>query len=205
MATLEKIIDTQTQIDADGNETSTIIEKSVTREKFTEPDYIKIYTNMWCEFNEIPLAYRQLFLSLAVRMTYCNTKDLKNSQIVSTSVPYRDAIMSECGWTSRESYQKGLKVLCDCKAIKRITRGVYQINPSYAGRGKWLYDSRQHQGGIKDLRTEFQFADKKVNTQIIWADDGTDNEFNNSYRNGLEVKEKEHTVLYEVNKKVVNE
>lgn len=208
MATLEKIVETNTSIDANGNEETCIVEKSITRTKFTEPDYIKIYTNMWCEFNEIPLAYRQLFLSLALRMTYCSTKDLENSQIVSTGVPYRDAIMRECGWTSRESYQKGLKELCNCGAIRRVTRGVYQINPSYAGKGKWLYDSKQLQGGVKDLVAEFKFKDKKVNTQIIWANDTNyDDEFNRSYRKGLGVARKQDAIMYtrDVEDKAVNE
>lgn len=172
MATYEKMVDKCTVIEEDGTSRTTVTEKSITRDKFREPDYIKIYTNMWCEFNQIPMVYRQLFLELALRMTYCNSTKLAKSQLVSTGSPYKEDIMEACGWKSKGMYQKGLKALCECGAIKRINRGIYQINPSYAGKGKWLYDSKADQGGVKDLIATFNFKDKTVDTHIVWADDG---------------------------------
>lgn len=197
MSTHEKIKETTTFIDENGNSNSTILEKSVTREKFIEPDYIKIYTNMWCEFNQIPMAYRQLFLELALRMTYCNSTKLSNSQLVSTGSPYKEDIMQACGWSSKAMYQKGLKALCECNAIKRINRGVYQVNPSYAGKGKWLYDSKAQQGGLKDLIATFNFKKGTCDTRIIWADNGEQSELDDEYRNGLGVKESDEAVLKE--------
>lgn len=193
--TYEKITETNTTIDENGNSISTKSEKSITKEKFTEPDYIKIYTNMWCEFNKIPITYRQLFLALAVRMTYCNSTKLGASQLVTTGTPYREDIMESCGWTSKAMFQRGLKELCGCGAIKRVARGVYQVNPSYAGKGKWLYDSRLNQGGIKDLIATFNFKEGTNDTQIIWADDGTNNTYNEQWRKGLNVKPEDETIL----------
>lgn len=183
-----------TIIDEQGNETTTSIEKKINYQKHSEPEFIKLYTDMWCVYNEIPNAYRNLFLQLALRMSYCNSTDLKSSQIVYTGEPISTEICSILNW-KRNMYQKGLKVLVECNAIRRINRGVYQINPSYAGKGLWKYDSRLKQGGIEDLITTFRFKDHEVETQVIWADDGSDSEINNIYRDGLDVKEEEEGIL----------
>lgn len=189
-------------IDSDGNETSTTIEKTRKIELSTEPDYIKLYTAMWCEFNQIPMAYRPLFLELVTRMTYCDKSDLNRSQVVGTGGPIGKAICKALNWTSRDSLKKGLKALVDCNAIKRIDRGWYQINPQYAGRGEWKYNPRLDRGGIEDLIATFNFRDKTVKTEIVWADDGTENDFNKTMRNGLECKSSDQTVI--TNEQILN-
>lgn len=194
--------ETKTIIDENGNETSTIVEKKINYQTNNEPDFIKLYTNTWCEFNEIPLAYRNLFLELVMRMSYCNSEDLQNSQIVYTGVPFSTQIMDALGW-KRNMYSKGLKVLCDCNAIRRISRGVYQINPSYAGRGQWKYNPRLRQGGVEDLVATFNFKDKTVDTSILWADDAEDNSINDFYRNMLNTKSNQESV-FKIQKKSVD-
>ena len=108
-----------------------------------------------------------------MRMTYCNKDDLENSQVVATGGPVTIAIQRECGWTTADPVYKGLKVLTDCKAIKRIARGWYQINPSYAGKGSWNYNPKYKQGGIKDLIAIFNFRQGTVETTTTWTDNDT--------------------------------
>lgn len=182
-------------VDSEGN----IIESTkseVTRNvaKSDEPDYIKLYTKMWCEFNNIPSTYRELFLQLVTRMSYCNAQDLANSQIVYTGKPVSDVIMASLNW-KKAMYQRGLKALTDCGAIKKINRGVYQINPSYAGKGEWRYNPKYDRGGVEDLIATFNFKQGTVNTKIIWADDGSDNEMNTIMRDGMNVDPENQTVL----------
>lgn len=173
--TNKKIIsekETVIKIDANGNETQEIKETTRVYDKLEEPAYIKLYTDMWCKFNNVPEAYVRLFLSLIVRMSYCDAKDLEHSQLVNTGKPWSEAIMKECGWTSDVSLKKGLKALSDCNAIRRVGRGVYQINPSFAGKGLWKYNPKLKQGGISDLVATFDFVNKTVKTQIKFeADD----------------------------------
>lgn len=172
--TNKKIIsekETIVKIDADGNETQEIKETTRVYDKLEEPEYIKLYTDMWCKFNNVPDAYVRLFLSLIVRMSYCDAKDLEHSQLVNTGKPWSETIMNECGWTSDVSLKKGLKALSDCNAIRRVGRGVYQINPSFAGKGLWKYNPKSKQGGISDLVATFDFANKTVNTKIKWQAD----------------------------------
>lgn len=197
MVKISTEIQTTTTIDADGNESSTTIEKTRKIELSTEPDYIKLYTAMWCEFNQIPAAYRQLFLELVGRMSYCNKSDLSKSQIVFVGEPVSSDICKALHWTSKDSLMKGLRALVKCNAIKKIARAVYQINPSYAGRGEWKYNPRLNRGGIEDLIATFNFRDKTVKTNIIWADDGESDPFNEMMRNGIGCEAKDRAVLSE--------
>lgn len=209
MATIETKVETQTYEDSEGNVTSTTKETTKKIERSTEPDYIKIYTNMWCEFNQIPHKWRDLFLQLAIRMTYSNLpKDKCNSdglfsgpggQLVSTGKPYGDDICMALGWKvsdkTNNQLMQGLRELCKCNAIRKINRGVYQINPQYAGKGEWKYNPKADRGGVEALTALFNFSEKDVSTNVIWADDGTDTELNQTYREGLEVDSKDNTVL----------
>ena len=184
----------QTVIDENGTERSTIKETTTKTEHSTEPDYIKIYTRMWCEFNQIPLTYRDLFFELVCHMSYCNAADLEHSQLVYTGRPWSDSIMQHLGW-KKAMYQRGLAELCKCNAIRKVSRGVYQINPSYAGRGEWKYNPRLNRGGIESLISTFNYTEGTVKTKIQWADDGSDNELNQIYRTGLQASKHENTTL----------
>lgn len=201
MANIQTITEKQTRIDENGNETTTIKECTKKIERSSEPDYIKIYTKMWCEFNQIPLAYRDLFFELTCNMTYCNAGDLEHSQLVNTGKPWSDAIQKKLGW-KRAMYQRGIKELRDCGAIKQISRGVYQINPNYAGRGEWKYNPKLERGGIQELVATFNYTEGTVQTHLIWADDGSDSEMNKMHRQGLNVAKNANTTLRETKKTV---
>lgn len=164
----EKLTET-TREDAQGNIVVDTTREVKAIKKNDEPDYIKLYTRMWCEFNGIPSKYHQLFLSLACRMTYANLGIATGGQIVHTIGHSAQEIMTECGWKNRDSLYKGLQSLCDCKAIIKLGRGEYQINPQYAGKGPWHYKKDLQQGGIADLVAKFNFADRTVDTKITWA------------------------------------
>lgn len=190
--------ETTTQIDEDGNEHTTIKETTRKVERYNEPDYIKIYTNVWCELNEIPVKWRGLFLQLAIRMTYADASDPTGGQIITPVGPVATGIMHACGWQDRSMLAYGLQALCKCNAIKHISRGCYQINPSYAGKGTWKYNPQLKSGGIEDIVARFSIKDKTIDTKIIWADDSTDNELNKSYRQGLGTRADDQTTLKEI-------
>lgn len=157
--------ETYTEKDEDGN----ILHQETTEKelcKDLEPEYIKIYTHMWFDFKRFPQQYRELFFQLAIKMSYCNAMDFEHSQIVFVTGPNRDDIMKACGWTNVSSLTKGLNALCNCGAIRRVSRGIYQINPEFAGKGSWRYNSKLDQGGIKNIIAEFNFALNKVRTRF---------------------------------------
>lgn len=167
-----RILSTQTTTrttEQDGMESTVIVETTKKLEKATEPDYIKLYTRMWCEFNGIPECHRALFLELATRMSYCNKSDLGTSQIVYTGEPNATAICQAIGWKQKDSLMKGLKALVNCGAIRKVNRAVYQINPSYAGRGEWKYNPKLDRGGVEDFIARFDLRKGTVETQIVWS------------------------------------
>lgn len=194
MSSFMNVIEKRTNVDADGNENTTLYERTSVIKRNTEPDYIKVYTNMWAEFNGVPVAYRELFLQLAIRMTYCNSDDLNNAQLVNTGKPYSDSIMSALGWKI-DMFKRGLRELSNTGVIKRVAKGVYQINPNYAGRGEWKYNPRLKRGGIEDLKAIFSFKEKMVSTEIIWSDDSNDSEINDIYHVGLNVSSDANSIL----------
>jgi len=184
----------ETYIDEEGNETTTKISKSTTIVRNNEPDYIKVYTKMWCEFNGVPQAYRELFLQLAIRMSYCNAADLEHAQWVNTAKPWSEQVKKVLNW-GEKMYEKGLKALRECGAIRRVGRGVHQINPKYASKGEWKYNPRLQRGGVEDLIATFKFKEQIAEVEIVWADDGRDTEFNKAYRKALNVQSNESTVV----------
>ena len=199
MSTIITKKETQTFEDSNGNIQKTTKEITQKIQRSTEPDFIKIYTNMWCEFNQIPEKWRSLFLQLAIRMSYCRISATEGGQIVYTGKPQGDDICHSLGWEvsnkTNGQLMKGLRELCNCKAIRKINRGVYQINPQYAAKGEWKYNPRFDRGGVEDLIAKFDFKNKIVETKIIWADDGKDNEINEMYRQGLETSTFDNTIL----------
>lgn len=169
MATYHEELKERITEDANGN-----IRKDTTRtvkafKKSEEPDYIKLYTKMWCEFNAIPEKWQALFFALVCRMSYANIKHPEGGQIVYTIGTQAQAIRDECGWKTLDPLYRGLNALCKCKAIRKIGKGEYQINPEYAGKGAWHYQPSAEQGGVQDLIAKFSFADKSIQTKIVWA------------------------------------
>ena len=175
--TYEKII-----TDSDGNVTNTHKEEehsSTTFKVDEEPDYIKIYTKMWFEFRQFPKKYRELFLQLAIRMSYCHSDNLSDSQLVYVMGKTKKAIMEACGWTTESPINNGLRSLCDCGAIKRIDRDTYQINPEFAGKGAWRYSEKAKRGGVKDLVATFHFGEDgsmNMDTDITFTEPDNDDE-----------------------------
>lgn len=198
--------------DAEGNQKVSETTTTIKASRVDEPDYIKLYTNMWCEFKNIPKAYRTLFFSLVTKMSYCNLKkndmdenDIATSQIVNTGKPWSEQIIRECGWSTKIgtdgrmkgqiSLDKGLASLCKHHAIRRVGRGVYQINPTYAGKGEWKYNPSTKHGGITNLIATFDFVNDDVKTKVEFTDDGDNTDYNKMWRNVTNTKPENAAVV----------
>lgn len=176
--------ETKHTIDSDGSEHIVTVAKTTKVERLAEPDYIKIYTEMWCAANQIPMQYRNLFLHLVCRMTYASLNDIEGGQIVTTSGVIGAQIRRELGWKEAMFY-KALAALCDCGAIRKVSRGQYQINPAYAGKGEWKYNPTLDRGGIENIIAKFDLKKRSIDTKIFWADDGSSSQMNHDMREGL--------------------
>ena len=114
--------------DSEGNITTSTLERTSKVKKSEEPDYIKLYTQTWCEFNQIPLRLRDLFLELAIRMSYADSTSPEESQVVYTGKPVSTAIMRALDLKT-STYNQYLRELAACKAIRRVSRGVTKSTP----------------------------------------------------------------------------
>lgn len=113
-------------------------------------------------------------MALVCRMSYANLNDSGGGQTVCTIGSIGASIVTECGWKNKDTLYRGLQALCECNAIKKINRGEYQINPNYAGKGPWRYNAKEERGGVENLIAKFSFADKTVDTQIVWVSSDED-------------------------------
>lgn len=110
----------------------------------------------------LPAAYRFLFFILAARMCYCDSDDLAHSQLVMTGEPFATEIRDIMGWGNRDSLMKGLRALCECNAIRKVSRGCYQINPRFASKGQWLYNPRIPQSNVEGLKKYYDDEQRKA-------------------------------------------
>lgn len=174
-----------------------------------EPDHVKIYTKMYTEFfygDVIPSKYKDLFVNLACKMSYCNSSDMENSQIVYVGGHVKEQLLKECGWKSKDPLMKGLKALCDCGAIKKTKwRGHYQINPNLAAKGSWIYNSKRGNGGIKDMIATFDFRNRVVKAVAEQCVDQGEGEQIDTYRYTMNEGEQVFENNYENDNLEINE
>lgn len=159
--------------DAHGNVTTETLTKTSAVRPRKEPDYVKLYVNAWLGDRDIPDRYLRLFLQLVLRMTYANVSlgggTKEGGQVVYAIGKYRKELLKACGWNRDDALCKGPRALSDCGAIRKLGHGIYQINPRYAGRGRWGYDNREKRGGVGNLVQAFETPDKKVSTEVLGA------------------------------------
>lgn len=154
----------------DGTVTEDIMTTTKAIKHESQPDFIILYTKVWCEYNDIPNRYRELFLQLAYHMSYVDSNDVDRSQLVVVSGPIKQDIMNALNW-KEQALRKGLKALCDCNAIIKRTdfgKDWYQVNPSYAARGAW---SAKNGYGIKDFQVHFDMLEGMVQTVLTTDED----------------------------------
>jgi hypothetical protein len=175
MGDILKDIQFSQTVDANGNVTTSSKSRLVSIEK-GEPPYIKLYYKAWMGIYDVPDAYKTLFLTMAKNMSPCICDDLDHSQLVNTAGIYTDIYLRACHWTSKDSLKKGLKALCDCNAIIRVGRGVYQVNPTFAAKGKWLNGKVDATAfsGVREFTTSFDWANGTMQTTITTSADDDD-------------------------------
>ena len=137
-----------------------------------EMDYAKIYSDNWrvlakktfidSDKKEKRLSdtTKVIFVSLANRMSYGNTAELRNAQIVSLEKETRLEIMEECDLNNEKVFYRHLKALVDCGIMRPAVdergekrKGKYQINPLYASKGQWHVKGNYNVFGVSHLLT----------------------------------------------------
>lgn len=81
-------------------------------------------------------------LQILRRMTFAN-----DGQIVNLGPDVKKTMAASMGVTSTRHVERVVKKMVDCGLLRKIQRGMYQVNPFMFGKGK--------QGDIDALRTQF--------------------------------------------------
>lgn len=118
-----------------------------------EPDFIKLYFNAICGFNDVSPANVPVLMALLPYMTYAD--DSHGGQIIGLTSYIRDRICEKLN-IKPETLRKNINALCDGKILRKIATNTYQANPHLFGKGDWK--------SIKNLRGSFDWEHGMVVT-----------------------------------------
>lgn len=141
-ATFKTITDTAT------GEVQQIYEEKSTMhsEKSDEPMFIKLYLDHIAIFNGTPVGINPILAELLKRTTYADEAE-PHQIVVNLSVKKR--IAEKLGYKNTKTIDNAITEFVRAQYIKRIDRGLYQINPYFFGKGSWK--------DIKKLRASFDY------------------------------------------------
>lgn len=105
----------------------------------SEPPYVKLYIQDIMYLSNLSGRLVPLVMALLKRLTFANAE---NPMCVVLVPMVKQEILKETGWSSVGSLDNALQELVKGNIIKRIGRGVYQMNPHLFGRGDWKDISR---------------------------------------------------------------
>lgn len=148
-----------------------------------EPDYIKLYVDMICVFNEIENSFSKVILECS---KYINYADDKQGGLLEITSFRKQNIADACNVSVSRINQaittfiKKNIFIPYLKPDGTKQRGVFIVNPYIIARGKW--------DNIKKLRATFDFMEKTIQPNINTQKDVTD--FLNEVEEQEEIKAK---------------
>lgn len=148
-----------------------------------EPDYIKLYVDMICVFNEIESSFSKVILECS---KYINYADDKQGGLLEITSFRKQNIADACNVSVSRinqaitTFVKKNIFIPYLKPDGTKQRGVFIVNPYIIARGKW--------DNIKKLRATFDFIEKTINPDISTQKDVTD--FLNDIEEQEEIKAK---------------
>lgn len=126
-----------------------------------EPDYIKLYVDMICVFNEIENSFSKVILEFS---KYINYADNSEGGILEITSFRKEHIAKACNVSVSRinqaitAFVKKNIFMPYLKSDGTKQRGVYIVNPYIIAKGKWE--------NIKKLRATFDFMEKTIKPEI---------------------------------------
>lgn len=134
-----------------------------------EPDYIKLYVDMICVFNEIEGSFSKVLLEFSKYISYADEK--KGGLLEITS--FRKQNIAEACNVSVSRINQAITAFVKKNIFMPYTksdgvkqRGVYIVNPYIIAKGKWE--------NVKKLRATFDFIEKTFSADISTQKDISD-------------------------------
>lgn len=121
---------TATFISSNGEDRIEIRKKKVGQ----EPPYIKVYLQDIMYLSDLSGRFVALMISLLKRANYA---DDERPMCVALVPDIKNDIMKECDWTSVGTLNNAINALINGGLVKRVGRGLIQLNPNLFGIGRW--------------------------------------------------------------------
>lgn len=148
----EQITQTTTINEQTGEVTQTEeIKSTLHTERSDEPDFVKLYLDHLAIFNGTDLSINPVLAELLRRATYA---DSQNPHRVVVNAFIKQEIADIVGYKNTKSIDNAISSFVKANYLKRIARGVYELNPYYFGKGSWK--------DIKKLRATYDYVNHTV-------------------------------------------
>ncbi len=135
-----------------------VITDSTNIHKNEEGTYIKIYYEKLDNLPEkLTLASFRFLIFLSKYADYADINDKNGGMLIHINKSIRDELEEKLKIKKRTFYDN-LKNLVECDLLKKVDSNLYQLNPFLLGKGYFEYKANYKQGGIKDLRENWNGA-----------------------------------------------
>lgn len=136
-------------------------------ERTSEPNFIKLYLDHLAVFNGVPLNVNPILAEILRRTTYADDVSGGHQVVINRAIKKQIAQSLKC---SESKINNAITVFVNKDYLRRLDRGLYEINPNYFGKGDW--------GNIRKLRANYDYVEHTVVTEVT-ADTLDEEEHNN--------------------------
>lgn len=131
--------------------------------------YIKIYSAGLDSIpDDLSLAAFRFLIQFATYASYADINDLEGGMLIQLNSTIREEIQEKLN-IKRRTFYENLKKLVDYDLIREIRKSCYQLNPNLLGKGYFEYNTTYKQGGIKDLRENWNGNLKQERVDISYS------------------------------------
>lgn len=153
---------TEEKINKDTGEIELVHSEQTTThtEKTTEPNFIKLYLDHLAIFNGVSLTVNPILAEILRRTTYADDVAGGQQVVINRAIKKQIAKILNC---SESKINNAITVFVNNDYLRRIDRGLYEVNPNYFGKGDW--------GNIQKLRANYDYVEHTVIAEIEGEDD----------------------------------
>lgn len=134
-------------------------EVTVSKKTNNEPEFVKLYVEQWLTtMRGKPSIMTEVLVALInIGLTFAGNRT-SGGMIVHASRFEKQAVADKLG-CSLSNVSNTITKLVAVGALKRVERGVYQVNPNLMGKGNW--------SDIKALQISWQFEDSGTSNETV--------------------------------------
>lgn len=146
-----------TELDGDTGEIKKRV-NTVVKAFNVEPDYVKVYLQDICYFNDIPKSQMDVLFHLLKHLNY------ENCIVITSRIRKEIAERLNIG---PQTLSNKINKLAKSQMIKIVGRNEYEVNPNFFGRGEWQKVMSRRETGDFTLEIKYDKDGKReINTKL---------------------------------------